>query len=87
MYCVTKVDLPREIGQLVSNLYEKFTEAFDDENLGRHHPETLIWGRSYKRALEIDKHGGFVKLPLHLQRKIPQGLRSYVELDTYFDRQ
>ena len=43
------------------------------------HNDTIIWGRAYKNSLEIEKHGGKIKLPLHLYYDLPKKLQKFVE--------
>lgn len=67
-----------EISNLVPKLYGMWGEAF--KALGGNHNDTIIWGRAYKNSLEIEKHGGKIKLPLHLYYILPKDLRKFVEL-------
>ena len=69
-----------EISRLTCQLYGKFRKAFDDGNFGVNNQETIIWGRAFKQSLDIERHGGVLKLPLHLYRKISPNLQKYVEL-------
>jgi hypothetical protein len=66
-----------EISNLVPNLNRQWRRAFDA--LGANHNDTIIWGRAYKASLEIEKHDGFIKLPLHLYRMLPKDLQKFVE--------
>ena len=67
-----------EISNLVPNLNRLWRNAFDE--LGGNHNDTIIWGRAYKTSLEIEKHDGLIKLPLHLHRILPRDLQKFVEI-------
>lgn len=67
-----------EISNLVQKLYGMWRKAFDV--LVLNHNDTIIWGRAYKNSLEIEKHSGKIKLPLHLYNILPKDLHKYVEL-------
>jgi hypothetical protein len=66
-----------EISNLVPKLHGMWRKAFDA--LVLNHNDTIIWGRAYKNSLEIEKHGGKIKLPLHLYYILPKELRKFVE--------
>eukprot|EP00581_Thalassiosira_minuscula_P019424 CAMPEP_0183716690 /NCGR_PEP_ID=MMETSP0737-20130205/10498_1 /TAXON_ID=385413 /ORGANISM="Thalassiosira miniscula, Strain CCMP1093" /LENGTH=1455 /DNA_ID=CAMNT_0025945985 /DNA_START=64 /DNA_END=4431 /DNA_ORIENTATION=- len=68
-----------EINRLTSQLHSMWKKSFDDENVGANHQDTIIWGRAYKRSLEIEKHGGFLKLPCHLYKELKPNQKKYVE--------
>jgi len=66
-----------EISNLVPKLHGMWRKAFDA--LVLNHNDTIIWGRAYKNSLEIEKHGGKIKLPLHLYYILPKDLRKFVD--------
>ncbi len=66
-----------EISNLVPKLHGMWRKAFDA--LVLNHNDTIIWGRAYKNSLEIEKHGGKIKLPLHLYYILPKELQKFVE--------
>jgi hypothetical protein len=67
-----------EISNLVPKLNRLWRRAFDE--LGGNHNDTIIWGRAYKTSLEIEKHDGCIKLPLHLYRILPRDLQKFVDI-------
>ena len=69
-----------EISNLVPKLHRMWIEAFDAPDLGCNHNDTIIWGRAYKNSNEIEKHGGKIKLPLHLYHIIHEDLRKFVDI-------
>jgi len=71
-----------EINSFVSKLYGKWTQAFDDSNVGMYHWETKTWGSAYKQSLELDKHGGLIRLPLLLYRKLSRSQQKYADTES-----
>jgi hypothetical protein len=67
-----------EISNLVPRLNRLWRKAIDEN--GGNHNDTIFWGRAYKTSLEIEKHGGCIKLPLHLHLKLPKDLQKFVEI-------
>ncbi len=68
-----------KISNLVPKLHRMWIQAFDAPDLGCNHNDTIIWGRAYKNSLEIEKHGGKIKLPLHLYYILHKDLRKFVD--------
>eukprot|EP00585_Thalassiosira_rotula_P013802 CAMPEP_0196163804 /NCGR_PEP_ID=MMETSP0911-20130528/100_1 /TAXON_ID=49265 /ORGANISM="Thalassiosira rotula, Strain GSO102" /LENGTH=465 /DNA_ID=CAMNT_0041428807 /DNA_START=70 /DNA_END=1467 /DNA_ORIENTATION=- len=68
-----------EINSFVSTLYKKWTQAFDINDVGRYHWETTTWGSAYKQSLELDKHGGLIRLPLLMYRKLTPKQQKYAD--------
>lgn len=68
----------REITLLKCTLHRMWVNSFDE--CGGHHPDTVIWGRVYKLSNEIEKHGGVVKLPLHLWLLLSDKIQKYAEI-------
>ena len=67
-----------EISNLVPRLNRLWRKAIDEN--GGNHNDTIFWGRAYKTSLEIEKHGGCIKLPHHLHLKLPKDLQKFVEI-------
>ena len=67
-----------EISKLLRKLHRMWRTAFKES--GGNHNDTIIWGRAYKNSLEIEKHGGKIKLPLHLYYSLSKDLQKFVEL-------
>ena len=53
---------------LVERSCRMWKESF--AKLGPNSAETKIWGRAYKEANMLEKHGGYIELPLVLYRRI-----------------
>jgi ribosomal protein L24 len=59
---------------LIGKLYKEWNNALNDGQ-GRA-VDTVAFGRAYKAALDIGKHGGHVYLPKHLHAAVPEHIRS-----------
>jgi RNA dependent RNA polymerase len=60
------------LNKLISQLYKRWKEAFiDQESVGRS-LDAVDFGRAYKAALDIGKHGGKVYLPRRLWAEVPK---------------
>jgi len=67
-----------EISNLVPALHGLWNRAKIEK--GGNHNDTIIWGRAYKTSNEIEKHGGCIKLPLHLYFELPENFQKFVEI-------
>eukprot|EP00804_Cyclotella_cryptica_P011740 CCRYP_011340-RB/>CCRYP_011340-RB protein AED:0.05 eAED:0.05 QI:1472/1/1/1/0.75/0.55/9/212/506 len=69
-----------DISGLMKALYRKYEDCYLSEEFGPKHRDTITWGRAYKQANRIQKHGGRIVLPLLYHLQIPKKWQSYVEL-------
>lgn len=70
-----------EIDSLTKALHKAYTTSFEKfgPNDARYQ-ETVILGRAYKESLEIEKHGGKVKLPLYLKSKFSKRMLKHIDI-------
>ena len=68
-------DRSNEIYQLITVLHKKWSDSFEAHG---NTDDTKLWGRAYKKANEIEKHGGTLKLPIHLYRELSDKQQKYV---------
>jgi len=62
--------------KLITCLYCARKKAMDAQ--GYDGPDTIAFGRAYKAAIDIGKHGGRVALPSRLWKEVPEALHSYL---------
>ena len=65
-----------EIQRLVQHLYGAWKKSFN--NNGANHHDTLTYGRAYKKANEMEKHGNLIELPYALYKKVPPTIKKLV---------
>jgi hypothetical protein len=65
--------------KLFAKLHSLSIKEADMTNEGMNDPDVVQYGRAYKQALDIGKHGGKVTLPRRLWDQIPETLHKYLE--------
>ena len=65
-----------EIQRLVAHLYGAWKKSFNTN--GANHHDTLTYGRAYKKANEMEKHGNLIELPYALYKKVPPTIKKLV---------
>ena len=65
-----------DIGALKGKLYKLAEKTADASNLFIRDPDAVAFADAFNQALEFDKHGGKIHLPLHLHDKVPARLRK-----------
>jgi RNA dependent RNA polymerase/KOW motif len=69
--CMSDVQSLARLSKLISQLHKHW-------KLKTSAGEYVHYGRAYKKALDIGKHGGFVSLPHHLWESLPSSLHSFL---------
>jgi len=70
----------KDLSNVITKIYRLWEHHFDDDEYGPNHPDTRSFARAYTESIDIEKHGGVVKLPLHLQRTLPPTLRKRIDI-------
>ena len=75
------LNLPQgeRLNRLISYLYKENKNAAKGSKNSIHDEDALAFGRAYKKALELEKHGGKVYLPEHLHERIPKEFRKLLK--------
>lgn len=66
-----------EIIRLVVELHRLYEKRCDE--FGGNETYCILFGRAWKQSLEIEKHGGKIKLPLYLYNALPETLHDHLE--------
>ena len=71
--------LLHDLKRLISCLYKQATAAAEKSSKGIHDDDAIAFGEAYKKALELEKHGGLVYLPAHLHTLVkPRSLHKFL---------
>ena len=70
------VGLDVRISKLIKILYNESKAELDSDNVV--YEDYVAYGRAYKAALDLKKHGDSVELPDHLWEPFPENLREFL---------
>ena len=67
----------KKLKSLVSYLHDMYDKSFNDQSMGCNHDASIIYGRAWKKSLEIEKHGNVIVLPYYYYRRVPSELKAF----------
>ena len=65
-------------GTLIGQLYKLSKELAEESPEGIKNEGAMAFGAAFKDALDFGKHGGQIKLPLHLHKELPERLHKFL---------
>ena len=65
-------------GTLIGKLYKLSKKLAEESPEGIKNEGAMAFGTAFKDALDFGKHGGQIKLPLHLHKELPERLHKFL---------